>query len=131
MQFIQQSPVGGRRGGDVRPHEDGVQTDALDVGPRDGQGLVPAQQPEEPGPPQQKQAPDAGRVGVQLHIVHPAKAGPVLQLDDFLAAQLPERSSPPPPYSPILCRCGPDDAKGLENTAPDVLYWAQCDPNFF
>ena len=72
MQFIQQSPVGGRRGGDVRPHEDGVQTDALDVGPRDGQGLVPAQQPEEPGPPQQKQAPDAGRVGVQLHIVHPA-----------------------------------------------------------
>ena len=39
MQFIQQSPVGGRRGGDVRPHEDGVQTDALDVGPGDGQGL--------------------------------------------------------------------------------------------
>ena len=107
MQFIQQSPVGGRRGGDVRPHEDGVQTDALDVGPRDGQGLVPAQQPEEPGPPQQKQAPDAGRVGVQLHIVHPAKAGPV------------------------LCRGGPDHAKGLEKPAPDVLYWAQGHPNFF
>ena len=60
MQFIQQSPVGGRRGGDVRPHEDGVQTDALDVGPGDGQGLIPAQQPEEPGPPQQKQTPKKG-----------------------------------------------------------------------
>ena len=121
MQFIQQSPVGGRRGGDVRPHEDGVQTDALDVGPRDGQGLVPAQQPEEPGPPQQKQTPDAGRVGVQLHIVHPAKAGPVLQLDDFLAAQLPKGHLPRPLTVPSYAGAGRTMQKGWKIQAVQVV----------
>ena len=131
MQFIQQSPMGGRRGGDVRPHEDGVQTDALDVGPRDGQGLVPAQQPEEPGPPQQKQTPDAGRVGVQLHIVHPAKAGPVLQLDDFLAAQLPKGHLPRPLTVPSYAGAGRTMQKGWK-TLPRMCYTGRSAiPTFF
>ena len=131
MQFIQQSPAGGRRGGDVRPHEDGVQTDALDVGPRDGQGLVPAQQPEEPGPPQQKQTPDAGRVGVQLHIVHPAKAGPVLQLDDFLAAQLPKGHLPRPLIVPSYAGAGRTMQKGWK-ILPRMCYTGRSAiPTFF
>ena len=39
-----------------RVHKDGIRADGLDLLPGDGQALVPAQQPEQPGPPQQDQA---------------------------------------------------------------------------
>ena len=86
---------------------------------------------EEPGPPQQKQAPDAGRVGVQLHIVHPAKAGPVLQLDDFLAAQLPKGHLPRPLTVPSYAGAGRTMQKGWK-ILPRMCYTGRSAiPTFF
>ena len=70
--------------------------------PRDGQRFLPTHKPEQPGLTQQLQAGDLRRLRVKFQIIGFAQADTVLQLDDFLGAQIPERhplTSLFPPYA--------------------------------
>ena len=70
--------------------------------PRDGQRFLPAHKPEQPGLSQQLQAGDLRRLQVKFQIIGFAQADTVLQLDDLLGAQIPERhplTSLFPPYA--------------------------------
>ena len=70
--------------------------------PRDGQRFLPAHKPEQPGLSQQLQAGDLRRLRVKFQIIGFAQADTVLQLDDLLGAQIPERhplTSLFPPYA--------------------------------
>ena len=70
--------------------------------PRDGQRFLPAHKPKQPGLSQQLQAGDLRRLRVKFQIIGFAQADTVLQLDDLLGAQIPERhplTSLFPPYA--------------------------------
>ena len=70
--------------------------------PQDGQRFLPAHKPEQPGLSQQLQAGDLRRLRVKFQIIGFAQADTVLQLDDLLDAQIPERhplTSLFPPYA--------------------------------
>ena len=70
--------------------------------PRDGQRFLPAHKPEQPGLSQQLQTGDLRRLRVKFQIIGFAQADTVLQLDDLLGAQIPERhplTSLFPPYA--------------------------------
>ena len=70
--------------------------------PRDGQRFLPAHKPEQPGLSQQLQAGDLRRLRVKFQIIGFAQADTVLQLDDLLGTQIPERhplTSLFPPYA--------------------------------
>ena len=93
-------------------HQNGVRTDGLDLPPRDGQALVPAHQPQQTRPAQQDQALQLRRCGVKLQIVRTAKAYSLLQLDDLLLSQFPDRHGALPflpqhtPGRHFLCQRG-------------------------
>ena len=55
-------------------HQHCVGADGLDLLPRNGQVLFPAQQAEQPGPPQQDQALQTGGGGIKGQIIGPAYA---------------------------------------------------------
>ena len=73
-----------------RVHKDGIRADGLDLLPGDGQALVPAQQPEQPGPPQQDQALQPGGGRVKIKVIGPAKAHAAFQLHDLFFTQFPD-----------------------------------------
>ena len=59
-----------------RVHQHRIRANGLDLLPWDGQAIVPAQQPEQPWPPQQDQALQPGGGRVKGQVVGPAKADP-------------------------------------------------------
>lgn len=82
--------------------QNGIHADLIDLLPRDRQRRVPPQQPEKPGPPQQLQTLNLGRLGVQLQIVCLAQTSPVGKLHDLFGTKLPERHPSPLPVSVLF-----------------------------
>ena len=77
-------------------HQHCVGADGLDLLPRNGQVLFPAQQAEQPGPPQQDQALQPGGGRVKGQVVGPAKADPLLHLHHLFFTQFPDGQCPLP-----------------------------------
>lgn len=99
-------------------HQHCVGADGLDLLPRNGQVLFPAQQAEQPGPPQQDQALQTGGGGIKGQIIGPAQAHPLLQLHNFLFTKFPDGHSTSPLSATSLCGPGRVHAKSGGKAPP-------------
>ena len=109
-------------------HQHCVGADGLDLLPRNGQVLFPAQQAEQTGPPQQDQALQTGGGGIKGQIIGPAKADALLQLHHFLFTQFPDGQCRSPLSATAYAAAGPLMQKAVETAWQIVVYCGQSIP---
>ena len=103
-------------------HQYGIRANGLDLLPWDGQALIPAQQPKQPGPAQQDQVLQLGSGGVKGQIIGPAKADALLQLHHFLFTQFPDGQCCSPLSATAYAAAGLLMQKAVETAWQIVVY---------
>ena len=108
-------------------HQHCVGADGLDLLPRNGQVLFPAQQAEQPGPPQQDQALQTGGGGIKGQIIGPAQATPCSSCTTSFSQSSRMVTAPLPSLPPAYAARAASMQKAVEKHRRVVVYWS-CSP---